>query len=74
MQIDRASLERLLTLSDRQLMAVIQRLLAQSGIDPAELSIDPRNVESIRRALRGASDEELTRIAEQYEKNCHPRR
>ena len=74
MQIDRASLEKLLTLNDRQLMGVISRLVAQSGIDPAEFSIDPKDIQSIRSALRGASDEDLQRIAEQYEANQRKRR
>lgn len=74
MQIDRASLEKLLTLNDRQLTSVIQRLLAQSGIDPAEFSMNPKDVESIRQALRGASDDDLRRIAEQYEQNRNQRR
>ena len=69
MQIDRASLEKLLTLNDRQLQAVIVQLAARSGIDPAEFHIDPKNVQSIRRALQGASDEDLARIAQQYEAN-----
>lgn len=74
MQIDRASLEKLLTLNDRQLMGVITRLVAQSGINPAEFSIDPKDIQSIRSALTSASDEELRRIAEQYEANQKKRR
>ena len=74
MQIDRASLEKLLTLNDRQLMGVISRLVAQSGIDPAEFSIDPKDIQSIRSALANASDEDLQRIAEQYEANQKRRR
>ena len=74
MQIDRASLEKLLTLNDRQLMGVISRLVAQSGIDPAEFSIDPKDIQSIRSALTNASDEDLQRIAEQYEANQKKRR
>ena len=69
MQIDRASLEKLLTLNDRQLMSIITRLVSQSGINPAEFSIDPKDIQSIRSALANASDEDLQRIAEQYEAN-----
>ena len=67
MQIDRRSLEKLLTLNDRQLGAVIKKLAADSGIDPASLNINPNDIESIRRALSGATDAELKMIAEQYE-------
>lgn len=69
MQIDRASLEKLLSMNDRQLMLVIERLAANSGIDPATLGIDPKNVQSIRHALRTTSDEELGQIVAQYEAN-----
>ena len=67
MQIDRRSIERLLTLNDRQLGLVITKLLAESGIDPAPFNIDPKDISSVRRALGNASDEELRRVTEQYE-------
>ncbi len=69
MQIDRKSLEGLLSLNDRQLMMIINRLVATSGIDPAQFNIDPKDVASIRTAISNASDEELNSIVEQYEKN-----
>lgn len=73
MQIDRKALEGLLSLNDRQLMTLINRLAAQSGIDPAEYNIDPNSVSSIRNAIRGASDEDLNRIVTQYQENTKPR-
>ena len=69
MQIDRQALEKLLSMNDRQLSAVIQRLAAQSGINPADFNMDPKSIESIRTALGSATDEDLKRIAEQYEAN-----
>lgn len=69
MQIDRNALEQLLSLNDRQLKMIIQRLAAESGIDPAEFHMDPGSIESIRHALRSATDEDLRRVAEQYEAN-----
>ncbi len=69
MQINRENLDKLLAMNDRQLKMVIQHLAAQSGIDPAEFNIDTNSIESIRRALGSASDEDLKRIAEQYENN-----
>ena len=69
MQIDRKSLDQLLAMNDRQLKSVIQRLAKNSGIDPAEFQIDPQSIESIRHALSTASDDDLRRIAEQYEAN-----
>jgi len=69
MQINRENLDKLLSMNDRQLKMIIQHLAAQSGIDPAEFNIDTGSIESIRKALSGATDEDLKRIAEQYEKN-----
>ena len=69
MQIDRASLDRLLSLNDRQLQKFILKLAADSGIDPAAFKIDVGDVKSIRDALRGASDADLAMIGEMYEKN-----
>ncbi len=74
MQIDRASLEKLLSLNDRQFSSVITRLIAQSGIDPAQFHLDPKDIQGLRQALSGASDEDLQRIAEQYEANQNKRR
>jgi hypothetical protein len=69
MQIDREALNKLLTLNDRQLKLVITRLAAEGGIDPAEFNINTRDIESIRNALTSATDSDLARIAEMYEKN-----
>ena len=67
MQIDRRSIERLLTLNDKQLSLVISKLLAESGIDPAAFNVDPKDISSVRRVLGGASEEDLRRVTEQYE-------
>ena len=67
MQINRENLDKLLSMNDRQLKMMIQYLVSQSGIDPREFNIDTSSIESIRRVLGSASDEELRKIAEQYE-------
>ena len=69
MQINRESLDKLLSLNDFQLKMMINRLAAQGGIDPAEFNIDPSSIESIRRVLSSATDKDLERIAEQYAAN-----
>ena len=69
MEINRDSINRLLSLNDRQLKSIIQNLAKESGINPAEFNIDTESIESIRRALSTASDEDLKQIAEQYEQN-----
>ena len=67
MQIDRKMLNGLLSLNDRQLGALFARLINESGIDPAQFNINPQNVQSIRNAIRNASDEDLAKIAEPYD-------
>lgn len=74
MQIDREALEKLRNLNDRQLKSIISKLAAESGIDPAQFNIDPQSVQSIRNALNTATDEDLKKIAEQYEANRKGRR
>lgn len=74
MQLDRDALEKVLQLNDRQLGNLINRLAAESGIDPAEFNIDPSSIESIRSALRSATDDDLRRITEQYEANKNQKR
>ena len=69
MQIDRASLERLLSLNDRQLKMIITKLAEDSGIDPTSLNINPSDVQSIRNALSSATDSDLAKIAQMYEQN-----
>ena len=75
MQINRENLEKLLSLNDFQLKMIINKIATEGGIDPSEFNIDPSSIESIRKALSSAGDEELQRIAEQYEANRnHPKR
>ena len=69
MQIDRASLDKLLSMNDRQLMAVISHIAQKGGIDPSTLHVDTKDVQSIRQALGSATDADLARIAAQYEAN-----
>lgn len=67
MQIDRKSLEKLLTLNDRQLAAMIKRIAGEGGIDLSSFNVNPQDLESVRQALRGATDEDLLNITRQYE-------
>ena len=69
MQINRENLDKLLSLNDKQLKMMVQKIAVQSGIDPRELNIDPGSIESIRAVLSSATDEDLSRIAQQYEQN-----
>lgn len=67
MQIDSKMLNRLLAMNDEQLGQMIQKIAAESGIDPAQLGINPQNIESIRSALSSIGDEELEGINRLYE-------
>ncbi len=67
MQIDRQSLQKLLTLNDRQLGLVINKLAAENGIDPSAFNINPKDIESVRRALSSVSDEDLKLLTQQLE-------
>ena len=62
MQIDRRMLERLLALDDAQLEAVIKRVAAQAGIDPAQLGLNPANMQQIRRTMGSTDPEDLRRF------------
>ena len=74
MEINRESVEKLLSLNDWQLKMIIQKIATESGIDPSQYNIDTNSIESIRRALSTASDEDLKEIAEQYEQNQQSKR
>ncbi len=66
MELDRKMLERLLRMNDEQLAQVIRTVAAESGIDAATLGINPENVQSIRSALGGATEEDIQRLNEIY--------
>ena len=67
MQIDERMLKKLLAMDDAQLGMMIQRIAAESGIDPAELGINPQNIESVRSALGSIGEDELEGINRLYE-------
>ena len=67
MQIDTRMLKRLLAMNDEQLGQMIQKIAAESGIDPAQLGINPQNIESVRSALGSIGDDELEGINRLYE-------
>lgn len=69
MEIKRENIDKLLSLNDWQLKMIIQKIAAESGIDPAQFNIDTNSIDSIRKALTNATDEELRQVAEQYEQN-----
>ena len=69
MEIKRENIDKLLSLNDWQLKMIIQKIANDSGIDPSQFNIDTNSIDSIRRALSTATDDDLKQIAEQYEQN-----
>ena len=67
MQIDERMLKKLLSMNDEQLGQMIQKIAAESGIDPAQLGINPQNIESVRSALGSIGEDELEGINRLYE-------
>ena len=65
MQLDRKMLDRLLALNDRQLEAVVERLAREYGFDLSRFQVREGDMESLRRAIRNASDADLLSITEQ---------
>lgn len=67
MQFDRNAVNRMLRLDDGQLRQIIARLADEAGIDRAALNLSAGDLQALRQALGSASDQELTRLAEQLE-------
>lgn len=68
MQFDRTMLERLLSLSDKQLAAVIERLGRENGLDLSSFSIRAGDLDGVRAAIRNMTDADLVRLGEQLKK------
>lgn len=67
MQIDERMLKKLLSMNDEQLGQMIQKIATESGIDPAQLGINPQNIESVRSALGSIGEDELEGINRLYD-------
>ena len=67
MKIDERMFKKLLAMNDEQLGQMIQKIAAESGIDPAQLGINPQNIESVRSALGSIGEDELEGINRLYE-------
>ena len=64
MMLDKRSVDMLLSLDDARLCAVIKKLAQDAGIDPSGINIGPDQIAGIRKALAGATDEDLLRAGE----------
>ena len=68
MQLDRKSLDRLLSLNDRQLQAIIEKLASEYGLDLSRFQVRPGDMEGLRRAIRNATDQDLIELGRQLER------
>jgi hypothetical protein len=67
MQIDQKMLNRLLSMNDEQLGAIIQSIANESGINSAQLGLNPSNIASIRQVLGSATEADLAQLNVIYE-------
>ena len=67
MEFDRKKLNRILSMNDTQLSALVNAIAAEAGVDPAALGLNPQNIQSIRQALSSAGEAELQQLGEIYE-------
>lgn len=65
MQLDKKSLGRLLALSDRQLQVFVEKLASEYGLDLSRFQIKDGDIQSLRKAIQNASDEDLLELARQ---------
>ena len=59
MRLDRKALDRLLSLNDAQLAAVIEKLTREYGVDLSGLNISTADMAALRRVLRDTTDADL---------------
>ena len=64
MQLDKNTLNMLLSLNDTQLVNIIKTISEKSGLDLSNFNISSNDVQSIRYALENASDEDIKRAQE----------
>ena len=62
MKLDRRALERLLSLNDAQLAAVIEKLTQEYGVNLKGLQFGTADMEALRRTLRNTTDEDLLNL------------
>ncbi|MBQ7336997.1 MAG: hypothetical protein IJW40_00930 [Clostridia bacterium] len=65
MKLDKKAVERLLALNDDQLREIMLRLAGENGIDLSGMVLRPDDIAGVRQALRLATDEDITKAAQQ---------
>ena len=72
MKIDKNLLAQLAGLDDKSLVGAIKMIASASGVDLGGTNFDPSQLDALRSAMRGATDEDIEnakRIFEGYRKN-----
>ncbi len=64
MQLDKTSLDRLLSLDDETLAKTIKMLAAATGINPGAAEAATRNLRLVRQSLSNATDADLKAASE----------
>ena len=65
MKLDRKALNRLLSLNDKQLKSVIEKLTREYGVDLSQMNVSTADMAGLRRTLQNTTDEELVRFTQQ---------
>lgn len=68
MKLDRKNLNRLLAMNDAQLRAMVDKLATEYGVDLSAFSVKEGDMQSLRRAIANATDEDLIKLAEQVQR------
>ena len=67
MQIDRNALNQMLSLNDKQLSRIVQKLASDAGLDLSAFNIRDNDIQSLRRALENATDQDIAKAISQME-------
>ena len=62
MQLDKKSLDRLLSLNDDQLRMVLRGLLKEYGVDPSAVPLEKFDMGKLRGVLSGATEEDIQKF------------
>ncbi len=66
MQLDKKSLDRLLKLNDDQLRGVLEKLLAEYGVDVSRVPLAQMDMSALRAVLSAATDEDIARFVQMF--------
>ena len=66
MNLNKKALERIRSLNDEELAALIRSVATEAGVDPSKLSLSQSELASLRSALAVASIEDVARLAQQF--------